>query len=799
MECAIFFLETISSKVGILENNTSSKSLARLRGLYANLTSAERRVADYIMASPHEVTQASITEVAKHSEVGVGTVGRLCAKLGYSGFPALKIALAADVNGSDTHTMGLLEPSDPLDVLLHKIAHLAVQNLQDTTDLVNASDLAKAATQLRRASLVSIFVASSVDHGMALLLSHRLSQLSIPSRVLVHVQDYALGIRNAGTDEVIIIVSYMGESMPSLEDLLEASKGKRYTLLLTARLQSPLSEVANITLVASARSSGHIVRDSAHHVGLHQLVDILYAVIALTTHHDKTGRIRQSSTRYEPQRSIDHLRVAVPYLPETMDPQQMLSIANGRIYPLVFSTLINRDWTGSDWKLIPNLAASWKRLDDYTLELSLRPDVEWGDGTPFTAQDVIYTFKRIQSRDENLHVARSGFWSIERIEQISDHQIRIVTAEPDPFLEMRLASHHVAYILPSKHHSEVGDGAFAEGQIIGTGPYQLQTWQSRGHMQFVSNENYFGGQPAAKRLTVIAQPDSDARLEGLLSGRFDLVTDVQPHQLDAINKSGEFQTKSEIIGLDYEVLFNMQAEPVSRREIRQALSLAIDRQYLIDELWRGFAVHPRGSQIPGENYYDPDRPRTAYDPDRARYLLQQGGYSGEPILFGAFHPDYYILDRAMVESIAEMWRELGIRVEVEYYPPPGGRSKIIKRGNTTHHVFEISAGSYNDMHQRLVGMWGKNSDFQRIHFWLPESAQRYNALVDDLATTHDPVARQNIYRKLLDELEYEVPSTPILIPELIYAMRGNIHIAPNNYQGLDLSPANFQVLDEGDG
>lgn len=553
-----------------------------------------------------------------------------------------------------------------------------------------------------------------------------------------------------------------------------------------------------MTLTAATRSTGTVVEDSGVVVGLHLLVEVLYSalVVGATSKGEKHNEVKPPIIG---RRRLNQLRVATTRLPTTMDPHQHPTIANGRIYPMVFSTLINRDWTGSDMSLVPGLASNWYRLDERTLDITLRDDVYWHDGTQLTVEDVIYTFERIQSGDAQLKVAYSRYWSIENIKRVNEFRLRIVTSDPDPFLEMRLASHHVAYILPAHHIESVGADAFAKGNVVGTGPYKLTGWQDQDYIVFEANESFFEGSPAAETVVVYQEPDADERTRGLLRGHFDLLTDVPPNQIEAINQNEGYYLTSELVGLNYELLYNMQSPPLDRREIRQALSLAIDRQQIIDDIFLGFAVHPRGSQIPGEHYYEPYRNKLQFDPEAARQLLVQGGYNGETIRFAAYSPDYYILNRAMVEAIAAMWRAVGVRVEIEYFLPLGSRNALVEQGNKTHHVFETSIGSYNDMHQRLIGKWGKSSEFQRVGFWSAESAQRYNKLVDDLLATHDSVVRQRVYKNLLDELEYEVPGTPILIPELIYAMRDNIHIRPNNYQGLDLRPANFQLLDKGDG
>ena len=192
--------------------NLQTAPLVSLKGYYTSLSTAERRVADVIMASPHEVVQASITELARRSEVGAGTVGRLCMKLGYSGFPALKLALAADVTETSQGVIGFLEYGDSFEAIISKTTQASVQNLQDTELLLGPEHLNYAVEAIKRASFITVYALSATDHAIALLFYVRLLQLSIPCRLFTHNDDHLLHRQSPTPNEMVVVISHSDDS-----------------------------------------------------------------------------------------------------------------------------------------------------------------------------------------------------------------------------------------------------------------------------------------------------------------------------------------------------------------------------------------------------------------------------------------------------------------------------------------------------------------------------------------------------------------------------------------------------------
>lgn len=486
--------------------------------------------------------------------------------------------------------------------------------------------------------------------------------------------------------------------------------------------------------------------------------------------------------------TVPEFRVGLAGEPLSMDPHERGgSNVEAPVHYMVFDTLIRRDFRAGD-TLVPSLATEWERVDDRTLDVALRPGVTWHDGTPFTAADVVFTFERATSGDPKLASANQAGWALASVEALDDLRVRFVASRPDPVLERNLASGR-GYIVPAAYLQRVGDEVFRR-QPVGTGPYRIVEWIEDDRMAFEAHAQYFGGAPAAGTVTARFIPEVTTRVAGMLNGELDLVTDLPPDQLAALEERPGVTVETVPSGNIHDLYFNMRAKPMDRREIRQALGFAIDRELLIEALWHGYAAHPRGFQFEGEEYFNPDRPLTPYDPDRARGLLEAGGYAGEEIIYVADAPDYYINERAAAEAIAGMWREVGINVTLEFVEV-AQRIQRWTPDNVRDHVHTLSATSDGFPESYLWRFWGPESVGQR--FWLPESAARYNEIGQELLTTSDKAQRFGLVQQMLDEWEREAPGTLLYVPNGIYAVSDDVEWSPTPLYYLDLRPYNFRV------
>ena len=487
-------------------------------------------------------------------------------------------------------------------------------------------------------------------------------------------------------------------------------------------------------------------------------------------------------------KTIAELRVAVAALPDSMDPQESISNVGMRLHYFTYDTLIRRDFFDNN-KLVPSLATDWKRTDDRTLELTLRRDVLWQDGTPFTAADVKYTFDRIIKKDPALEVASPGYFPLDSVEALDDYRVRFVSTGTDPVLEQRFAGLG-AQIIPAKYHQTVGTDAFRT-KPLGTGPYRMLEYIKDDRITFEAHDRYFGGAPAAKKLTVRLIPETAARMAAVINGEVDLATNVPPDQIASLRTKKDVVIAQTPLANMHVLRFNMKTAPLDNKSIRQALFLGIDRQSLTADLWGGNAVAPRGFQFEGEPLFNAARPLTPYDPAKVKVLLTQGNYAGQEIVYLATSPNYYTNEREAGEVIVEGWKQLGINARLELLE---GAQKDAAFKTNTRHVTPWSATSGTaDPDGYLWRNWGPDNGQQKNGWWTAESAAQYNALGMKARSILDQKQRFDLYQQMLDQYESEAPGTILYAPKETYALRSNIDWTPYSLYYLDLRNYNFKV------
>jgi peptide/nickel transport system substrate-binding protein len=482
------------------------------------------------------------------------------------------------------------------------------------------------------------------------------------------------------------------------------------------------------------------------------------------------------------------LRVAVAGFPDSMDPHESISNVGMRVHYSTFDTLIRRDFLDGN-KLVPSLATEWKRIDDKTLEMTLRKDVVWQDGTPFTSADVKYNYDRLIAKDPKLEVASPGYFPLASVEALDEHRVRIVSSAVDPVLEKRFAGLG-GQIIPAKYHKEVGTDPFRT-KPLGTGPYKMLEYVKDDRMVFEANEKYFGGAPAAKKVTIRLIPETAARMAALQNGEVDIVTNVPPDQIASLQNNKNLTIKQVPLANVHVLRYNMKAKPFDKKAIRQAVNHAIDRKTLAEQLWGGNAIHTRGFQYEGEEFYNPNRPLTPFDPEKAKALLKEGGYANEPIVYLANTPNYYTNEREAAEAIVAMLQQVGINAKLELLEG-ATKDKAYREDNRQITTWSATSGT-GDPDGYLWRNWGPDNAQQKNGWWAAESAAKYNALGAEARSILDKQKRFELYQQMLDVYEDEAPGTVLYIPKEVYGMRATVDWTPYPLYYMDLRAYNLKV------
>jgi len=485
-------------------------------------------------------------------------------------------------------------------------------------------------------------------------------------------------------------------------------------------------------------------------------------------------------------KTIPELRVIVAAIPDGLDPLLPSSNVLNRANYSLYDYLMRVDYTKTQFTLVPMLATEWKRADDKTLDITLRSGATFQDGSPVTADDVVFTFQRIiTNKDAKYGQANPDYFPFASATKVDDTHVRFTSTFVDPLFERRFATPG-AQIIPAKYFQMVGADAFAI-KPLGSGPYRVTEFAAGDHITYEAYKGYWGGAPAANKLTIRVVPEVASRVAAATNGEADIATNIPPDQAAGLMARKNLSMKGRPLTNTHMLYFNAKNKPFDKPEIRQAITYAIDRKTLVDAIWLGNAQEMHGLQFEGEDLYNANRPLTPYDPDKAKALLKQGGYAGEEIQYVAATPNYYTNEREAGEAIIGMWKQVGINGKlnlVELAQKP----KAIMAG----HAYTISATSFiGDQEGYVWQPLGPNGSWQKNGYWTPQGP--FNQLGSDIRMTLDRQKRVDGFQKMLDIFESEAPGTPLYQPKELYAVSNTIEWEPYTYYYMDLRPYNFRV------
>ena len=335
-------------------------------------------------------------------------------------------------------------------------------------------------------------------------------------------------------------------------------------------------------------------------------------------------------TGAQAQKSADTLRIAMRDAVTNIDPYYN-NLRTGLVMAhQAWDTLVYRD--PDTFAVKPLIASAWTQVDDKTIDFTLRKDITFHDGSPLTADDVVYTINLVSSADSKVSVPTNTNW-IEKAEKTGDHAVRVTLKKPNPAAFEYFAL--VVPIYPKAYREKVGAEGYAKAPI-GSGPYRITKWEAGKEVTFERYDGYWAaspkGKPAIKTLSVRFVPDATTEMTELLAQRVDWVWNVNPDQFDNLAKMPTLQmNRKESMRIGYLSLDAAgrygAGNPLTNQKVRQAIAHAIDRKAIADKLVMGGSRVPQAPCYPGQFGCDSDAAVTYdYDPAKAKALLAEAGY-----------------------------------------------------------------------------------------------------------------------------------------------------------------------------
>ncbi|MCC7368554.1 MAG: hypothetical protein IT306_09030 [Chloroflexi bacterium] len=464
--------------------------------------------------------------------------------------------------------------------------------------------------------------------------------------------------------------------------------------------------------------------------------------------------------------------------PTTLDPHRSTLPADATASFALFDTLTFRN---EDQSVIrPLLATEWK-VQDRRWELRLRPNVPFHDGSTLTSADVRFSIER--TLDASAKTAVTALFStVDRIESPDPLTVAFVTRQPDPLLPARLASFG-GQIVPKAYLQRVGPDEFAR-RPIGTGPYRFLQWTRDDHLVLGRFDGYWGGAPQFSQIVVRGRADGAARAAGLVAGEVGLALQLPAQQLDAVQRSNRARVDGVLVNGLHVLAVNVRVAPLDRPLVRQALSLAIDRETLIKTVHREQGVVPNGLIAQGDFGFDATLPPLEYHQGRARQRLQAAGYAGEPVTLET--TDGYLTgDREMASLIDGMWRAVGINSRVEVITAEQRAARL--RDASFKGLFWADPASPlldpDSMMVRLLGPGGAPEQWQHPE-WQQLGAEARSSLDREL--------RLRNYRRMNEIGLEQLPWIPVVQPRRLYGIANTVDFRPYGTGILNLRRENLK-------
>lgn len=366
----------------------------------------------------------------------------------------------------------------------------------------------------------------------------------------------------------------------------------------------------------------------------------------------------------------------------TLDPYAQRERFEQSFLANIYEPLVRR---GATFALEPALATSWAQVAPRVWRFSLRHDVRFHDGSPFTADDVVFSFDRVQ--DGNSHLG-NAVASIKDARKIDDWTVDLVTSEPDPLVPEEIADWDIMSAVWCQANEATAPAGlahdtpnFATDHANGTGPFMLEERDSGGRTVLVRNPAWWD-QPRHDIDEAIFEPiaDPEKRVSALAAGTLDMIYAVPPEAIERIGRTPGLRIvrgpslRTIFLGFNQlpaplPVSDVKTRNPFRDRRVRLAVARAIDEGAIVAKVMRGMA-RPAGLLVgPGVNGYDPALDtRPAYDPAAARKLLAEAGYPAGFMTGLTCPTDRFVNDEAICQEVAAMLTRIGIKVTLAALP-----------------------------------------------------------------------------------------------------------------------------------
>ncbi|MCI1190447.1 ABC transporter substrate-binding protein [Calidifontimicrobium sp. SYSU G02091] len=490
------------------------------------------------------------------------------------------------------------------------------------------------------------------------------------------------------------------------------------------------------------------------------------------------------------------LRVANQGDATSMDPHSLNESLQLSVTANVYEPLVGRD---EKLALKPALATAWRQTSPTVWRFELRKGVTFHDGTPFTADDVVFSFRRAAGEGSDM---KSYTASIKEVRKVDAHTVEIETTAPFPILPDVIS---LVYIMSKKwcedNKAELpvdrrkGVENAASFRANGTGPFRLRERQPTTRTTFQRNPNYWGKIEGNVTEVIFTPIGNDAtRVAALLSGEIDLMEPVPLQDVPRIAANPNLKVmqgpelRTIFLGMDQKRDELLQSSvkgknPFKDKRVRQAFYQAIDIETIKSRVMRGAAT-PTGLMVaPGIKGFVPElNKRLPYDPDAARKLLAEAGYPNGFEVGMNCPNDRYVNDGEICQAVAANLARIGVKVNLQAESKATYFPKILRR-DTSFYLLGWTPGTY-DSHNPLNALMHTPNDKGQGQFNLGSySNPRVDELTNLIQSETDQAKRNAMIAEAFKIHQDDIGHIPLHQQALAWGMKKNVEVVqlPDNF------------------
>ena len=456
----------------------------------------------------------------------------------------------------------------------------------------------------------------------------------------------------------------------------------------------------------------------------------------------------------------------------------------------------------------PCLATGWQLISPAQWRFSLRKNVKFHDGSPFTADDVVFSYHRINQPQGTMQIYVTG---VKEVRKVDDHTVDFVLDGPNPvFLRNLVVFHIMSKTWAEKNKSQNvqnykdKEETFASRNASGTGAYMIRLWEPDTRIVFAANPDWWDKREGNVTEVIYTPIKSDStRVAALLSGDVDMVTDLPTQDLARLRADAKLkvldgaENRTIFIGLDQ---FNSELQyasvkgknPFKDVRVRRALNMAVDREAIKRVTMRGLSI-PAGLMIaPNVHGWSQDIDKvTPFDAEGAKKLLAEAGYPAGFEFTLDCPNNRYVNDEEICQALVGMWTRAGLKVKLNAMPFANFIPKLLKM-DTSAYMLGWGVATFDALYmlQNIVRTktTGADGSFNQGRISDPKLDQ----LIDAMKSEMDVKKRDGMIREALSivrDQHYYVPLHYQLRP---WAMKKNVSTV---YRANDAPESRFARVD----